>query len=84
MSDDREISLRERVKVLEDSNVVLKARVERLENEHLFGVGLMNQISETQTNILEEIKKIMPTQEVIDSLTAKLNASASKLEDAVK
>jgi outer membrane murein-binding lipoprotein Lpp len=76
------IPLREKVRRLENDVTTLKARVAILENQHLFGVAQMNRIEETQASILHEVSKIMPTQAVIDDLTAKLNAAADKADAA--
>ena len=79
-----EINLRTRVAVLEAALTVLTARVATLENKHIFGVEQMNRIEGVQSKILDEVAKIMPTQDKIDELTAKLESTAVKLEAAAK
>ena len=78
-----ELNLRERVKNLENENILLKVRIARLESEHMFGLEQMNRIETTETAILEEIKKIIPLQEVLDKSAQIINAAMDRAE-AVK
>lgn len=50
---DDDIPLRERVKTLEATNLILQARVTALESQHMFGVEQMNRIEATQLQILQ-------------------------------
>ena len=75
-SEERRLT--ERVAALEAAAVVRDARIAALEAQHTFGVEQMNRIEATQSNILDEIKRILPLQETLDGMAAKLNAAADR------
>jgi hypothetical protein len=79
---DSNVPLRDRVAKLEDDVLVLRARLEILEAQHVFNVEQMDRVEATQQKILDEVKAIMPAQELIDQLTQKLNETADKLANA--